>query len=324
VLEVCRPLLIGDRAHLLEAARRPSGVSAPPPPGADPAAWPEVSRSPFGWGSRQGDDVAIEPWAEGAAFYDLADRPVAEDPPGPTAAGGRSSVMYIKQAVALVRTGVATGIATAPISKAALALAGVRYPGHTELLADLCGCESDQVAMMFMTPDLKVGLLTVHLPLAQAIASLSVDAVRARLRLLHAEHRRWFGKTPRIAVAALNPHAGESGMFGREEAEILAPAAEAARAEGIEVSGPHPADTVCVRAARGEFDLVLALYHDQATIAIKARSFGEAVNVTLGLPFIRTSVDHGTAWDIAGKGVAGHGSLVEAIRLAARLSDRPR
>jgi 4-hydroxythreonine-4-phosphate dehydrogenase len=265
----------------------------------------------------------VAAWKDGPAFYDLADRPERpEGPPGPSAAGGRSSVMYVKQAVALVRTGAAAAIATAPISKAALSLAGHGYPGHTELLADLCGLAPDEVAMLFVAPDLKVSPLTVHLPLAQAIAALSRDAVLGRLRLLSAEHARWFGAAPRIAVSALNPHAGEGGLFGREEREILAPAVEAARAAGIEASGPHPADTVCVRAARGEFDVVLALYHDQATIAVKARSFGRSVNVTLGLPFIRTSVDHGTAWDLAGRGLADHGSLVEAIALAAGLAGR--
>lgn len=318
VLAACRPLLIGDRDHLLAVAGRLAAIST-----AAVASWPEVARSPFGWGSKQGDDVAVEPWAAGAAFYDLANRPQAEGPPGPTAAGGRSAVMYIKQAVALVRTGVAAGVATAPISKAAMKMAGHDYPGHTELLADLCGFGPDDVAMMFVTPDLKVALATVHLPLARAIKALTVDGLLLKLRLLHAEHERWFGAAPRLAVAALNPHAGEEGLFGKEEDEILAPAVAAARAEGIEASGPHPADTLPVRAARGEFDVVLALYHDQATIAVKARSFGRAVNVTLGLPFIRTSVDHGTAWEIAGRGVAEHGSLVEAILLAARLARRP-
>jgi len=314
VLAVCRPLLVGDREHLLGAAVRPAS--------SDPASWPEVARSPFGWGSKQGDDVAVEAWADGPAFYDLADRPRADGPPGPSAAGGRSSVMYVKQAVALVRTRVAAAVATAPISKEALRLAGHAWPGHTELLADLCGLDPADVAMLFVLPDLKVSPATVHLPLAQAIAALSPVLLLSRMRLLHAEHQRWFGGPPRIALAALNPHAGEGGMFGREEREILAPAVAAARAAGIDASGPHAADTVCVRAARGEFDLVLALYHDQATIAVKARGFGRAVNVTLGLPFIRTSVDHGTAWDIAGRGVADAGSLVEAILLAAWLAGR--
>jgi 4-hydroxythreonine-4-phosphate dehydrogenase len=317
VLDACRPLLIGDREHLIAVGRRlPGGV------GGDPSVWPEVSRSPFTWGSKQGDDVTVEDWAAGPAFHDMADRPEAPGTPGPSVAGGRSAVMYVKQAVALARSRVAAAVVTAPLSKAALRLARHNYPGHTELLADLCGMENDEVGMMFVTPEMKVALLSVHTSLRDAITSLSAAVIGARLRLIRSEHLRWFGTDPRIGVSALNPHAGEGGMFGAEEQEILTPAVEAARAEGIDVAGPFPADTVCVRALKGEFDVVLALYHDQATIAVKARSFGAAVNMTLGLPFLRTSVDHGTAYDIAGRGTADHGSLVEAILLAARLAPR--
>ncbi len=316
VLEACRPLLIGDREHLLRVAK-----SVPGGPGSDPAAWPEVSKSSLVRGSKQGDEIAVGAWPSGPAIYDMADRPGPSAAPGPTAQGGRSSVMYVKQAVALARTA-AAAVVTAPLSKEAMLLANVRYPGHTELLADLCGLDAGEVAMMFVTRDLKVALVTVHLSLREAIAALSAAAVGAKLRLVRSEHLRWFGSDPRIAVCALNPHAGEAGMFGAEERDLLAPAVAAARQAGINAAGPFPADTLFVRAARGEFDLVLALYHDQATIAVKARSFGSAVNVTLGLPFLRTSVDHGTAYDIAGKGTADHGSLVEAILLAARLAER--
>jgi 4-hydroxythreonine-4-phosphate dehydrogenase len=317
VLEACRPLLIGDREHLLRVARAlPGGV------GSDPAAWPEVSRSPLGWGTKQGDDILIRSWASGPAVHDMADRPESPPSPGPSASGGRGSVMYVKQAVALLRSGAAAAMATAPISKEAIRLAGVRHSGHTDLLASLCGLEAAEVAMMFVTRDLKVALVTVHLPLKEAIASLSAGSVASTLRLVDSEHRRLFGGAPRLAVAALNPHAGEAGLFGAEEREILAPAIAAAREAGLDVRGPFPADTLFVRAARGDFDVVLALYHDQATIAVKARSFGSAVNLTIGLPFVRTSVDHGTAYDIAGRGTADHGSLVEAILLAARLAER--
>ncbi len=315
VLAACRPLVIGDREHLLRVAQGlPGGV------GSDPAAWPEVSRSPLVWGSKQGDDILVKSWPSGPAFHDMADRPEIPPSPGPSAAGGRSSVMYVKQAVALLRSGAAAAMATAPISKEAMRLAGVRYPGHTELLASLCGLEPDDVAMMFVTRDLKVALLTVHLSLKEAIASLSTAAVESKLRLVDAQHRRLFGTAPRLGVCALNPHAGEAGLFGAEERDILAPAVAACRSAGLDVGGPFPADTLFVRAARGEFDVVLALHHDQATIAVKARSFGSAVNLTLGLPFVRTSVDHGTAYGIAGRGTADHGSLVEAILLAARLA----
>ena len=314
VLEVCRPLVIGDREHLLRVARGLPGGT-----GSDPSAWPEVSRSPLGWGSKQGDDILVKSWPSGPAFHDMADRPEIPPSPGPSAAGGRSSVMYVKLAVALLRSGTAAAMTTAPISKEAMSLAGVRHPGHTELLASLCGLEADEVAMMFVARDLKVALLTIHLSLKDAIASLSAGAVVSKLRLVDAEHRRLFGKAPRIGVCALNPHAGEAGLFGAEERDILAPAVAASRSAGLDAAGPFPADTLFVRAARGEFDVVLALHHDQATIAVKARSFGSAVNLTLGLPFVRTSVDHGTAYDIAGRGTADHGSLVEAILLAARL-----
>ena len=317
VLQACRPLLIGDRAHLLSVAKGLPGA-----PVADPGVWPEVSRTALEWGSKQGSDAAVRSWPDGPAIHDMGDRPESPAAPGPSVSGGRSSAMYVKQAVALARTGTAAAVVTAPISKEALRLANIRYPGHTELLADLCGLAPYEVAMMFVTRDLKVALLSVHLPLREAIDALSQEAVLARLRLLGSEHRRWFGNDPRVAVCALNPHAGEGGLFGTEERDILAPAIAAARRDGIDASGPFPADTLAWRAARGEFDVVLALYHDQATIAVKARSFGSAANMTLGLPFLRTSVDHGTAYDIAGRGAADHGSLVEAILLAARLATR--
>jgi len=315
VQEVCRPLLIGDRGHLLAVAKGLTGRL-----GVDPAAWPEVSGTAETWGSRQGDDIQLRGWPSGPAIQDMADRPERPPVPGPSAAGGRSAVMYVKQAVALVRSGAAAAVATAPLSKEAMRLANVRYPGHTELLADLCGLDPHEVAMLFVTPDLKVALLSVHLGLKEAIAAISRESVESRLRLIHAEHRRFFGGDPRIAVCGLNPHAGEGGLFGTEEGELIHPAVQAARQAGLNVAGPFPADTLFVRAARGEFDVVLALYHDQATIAVKSRSFGRGVNMTLGLPFVRTSVDHGTAYDIAGKGIAEHGSLVEAILLAARLA----
>jgi 4-hydroxythreonine-4-phosphate dehydrogenase len=326
VLEVCRPLLIGDRAHLLREARGggPGGAVAPASGAADPAAWPEVSVAAFAeMGSKQGADSAIDTWSGGPAFYDIADLGPHEGPRGPSAIGGRAAVKYIKQAVGLVRTGAAVAVVTAPISKTALRLAGCAFPGHTELLADLCGADPDDAVMLFVAGDLKVALLSVHESVRDAVLGLSGDRIVRRLAVLHAEHLRWFGGAPpRLALAALNPHAGEEGMFGQEEKEILAPAVARARALGVDVRGPLPADTVFVRAARGEFDAVLALFHDQGTIAVKTHAFGRAVNMTLGLPFARTSVDHGTAWDIAGKGIADPGSLAEAIRLAAQVAPR--
>jgi 4-hydroxythreonine-4-phosphate dehydrogenase len=358
VLEVCRPLLIGDHAHLLREAallrsasgghraaegaevrataeaREAAGSIAHAsdwPDVAEPEEWPEVSRPAFDEiGSKQGAEFVIETWKEGPAFHDMGaiDPEPEAEPAGthraPSATGGRASVKYIKQAVGLIRTGHAAALVTAPISKTSLRLASVRYPGHTELLADLCGMEPHEAGMLFVTPHFKTGLLSVHAPLKEAIGALSQEEIVHKLALLHVEHARWFGGDPRIAVAALNPHAGEEGLFGEEERTILAPAIDAAREAGIDARGPYPADTVFARAARGQFDCVLALYHDQATIAVKTSSFGQAVNMTIGLPFLRTSVDHGTAWDIAGTGAADPSSLISALLLAAALAPRAR
>lgn len=334
VLQVCRPLLIGDHAHLVreEAHLRSSGAWDPTHDKAwadvgSPDRWPEVSKPAFDEiGSKQGAEFVLESWKEGPAFHDMGSIDHEDAHPeasrGPSAAGGRASVKYVKQAVGLLRTGAAAALVTAPISKTSLRLAAIHHPGHTELLADLSGVEQDEVAMLFVTPQFKTALLSTHLPLKEAIGGLHEEIIVKRLAVLHVEHARWFGKDPRIGVAALNPHAGEEGLFGREEKEILAPAIDAAREAGVDARGPYPADSLFVRAARGEFDVVLALYHDQATIAVKTASFGQSVNMTLGLPFLRTSVDHGTAWDIAGRGVADPASLVEALRLAARLAPR--
>jgi 4-hydroxythreonine-4-phosphate dehydrogenase len=173
---------------------------------------------------------------------------------------------------------------------------------------------------MFHSDALRVVLATVHMPLAEVPRALTKDAVAATIRLTARELPRFGVARPRIAVAGLNPHAGERGLFGHEEERAIAPAVESCRAQGIDVSGPYPADTIFVRASRGEFDVVVACYHDQGLIPVKLLAFGQAVNVTLGLPIVRTSVDHGTAFDIAGKGVADPGSMIAAVRLAARLS----
>src|SRR5262245_24091333 len=259
ILDACRPLLVGDRAHLLKewgayrADSTPADLHIP----GDPVEWPEVSVSGFAeMGSKQGADFHIEGWKAGPAVFDMGAVEPASGPRGPSAAGGRAAAMYIKQAVGLVRVGSAAAIATAPISKVALQMAGHRWPGHTELLADLCGSEPEDVAMLFVAPDLKVALLSVHESLRDAIARLAPDRIIRRLALLHEEYRRWFGSDPRIAVCALNPHAGEEGMFGAEERDILAPAVVAARAAGVDARGPLPADTLFPRAARGDYDLV--------------------------------------------------------------------
>jgi 4-hydroxythreonine-4-phosphate dehydrogenase len=226
----------------------------------------------------------------------------------------------IVQAVSDARGGQVDAIATSPVNKAAFAAAGLSWRGHTDLLAHLCGV--DDVAMLFWSERLRVVLATVHIPLAEVSAALTGDRLLAVIRLTARSLPRFGLATPRIAVAGLNPHAGENGVLGTEDRDVLAPAIALAQADGVDVSGPFPADTIFVRAARGEFDVVIAAYHDQGLVPVKLLAFGRAVNVTLGLPIIRTSVDHGTAFDIARKGVADEGSLVEAILLAAKLAER--
>ncbi|HEY0379368.1 MAG TPA: 4-hydroxythreonine-4-phosphate dehydrogenase PdxA [Pyrinomonadaceae bacterium] len=234
---------------------------------------------------------------------------------------GKAAAGYIEAAVRLCAAGDVDAIATAPINKRALFLGGYSFPGHTEFLAQLTSTE--EYAMAFVASNLRVVLISTHVPLAEAIRLVERDRIVRVARLADRELRRWGIEKPRIAVAALNPHGAEGGLFGVEEASEIAPAVEECqRGEGLDVSGPFSADTVFLRASRGEFDAVVACYHDQAMIPVKCLSFGEAVNVTLGLPFIRTSVDHGTAFDIAGKGLAEHSSMMAAITLAAELSAR--
>ena len=235
-----------------------------------------------------------------------------------SAAAGRAAYDTIVSAVAAARRGEVDAIATAPINKLAFAQAGLPWKGHTDLLAHLCGAR--RVAMLFHAPQLTVVLITVHVPLRDVPALITPDLVADTIRL-PAESLPLFGiARPRLALAGLNPHAGESGVLGTEDDAVLAPAVAAARAAGIDIRGPFPADTVFVRASRGEFDCVLACYHDQGLIPVKLLAFGQAVNVTIGLPIIRTSVDHGTAFDIAGQGVADAGSMIEAVKLAAQMA----
>ena len=235
-----------------------------------------------------------------------------------SASAGQAAYDAIVAAVADAMAGRIDGIATAPINKEAFAAAGLKWPGHTDLLAHLTG--SSRVAMMFYAEALRVVLATVHIPLRQVAAALTRELLEGIIELSAAELPRFGTPAPRLAVAGLNPHAGEHGLLGNEEDLALAPAIAACRARGIDVRGPFPADTLFNRAMKGEFDAVIACYHDQGLIPIKLVAFGRAVNVTLGLPIVRTSVDHGTAFDIAGQGLADPSSLSEAIRLAARLA----
>ena len=234
------------------------------------------------------------------------------------AAAARASYDAIVRATEDARAGLVGAVVTAPISKEALSLAGYPWRGHTDLLAHLC--HATDVAMMFWSERLRVVLATVHIPLAEVPAALTRDRIRDVLTLTARSLPRFGINAPRLAMAGLNPHAGEHGVMGDEEDRVIRPALDDARGLGVHVEGPFPGDTVFVRAARGEFDAVIACYHDQGLIPVKLIAFGRAVNVTLGLPIVRTSVDHGTAFDIAGQGVADEGSLVEAILLAARLA----
>jgi 4-hydroxythreonine-4-phosphate dehydrogenase len=235
-----------------------------------------------------------------------------------TAEAGRAAYDAICAAVRDAQAGSIGGIATAPVNKLAFARAGLPWKGHTDLLGHLTG--SGQVAMMFWSEPLKVVLATVHVPLAEVPRLLTRGLVDSIVDLTARELPRFGIAAPRLALAGLNPHAGEDGLLGSEEDEVLRPAVEAARTRGIDIAGPFPGDTVFVRASRGEFDAVIACYHDQGLIPVKLLAFGESVNVTLGLPIIRTSVDHGTAFDIAGKHRADPSSMIAATLLAARLA----
>jgi len=238
----------------------------------------------------------------------------------PTRETGRAMVAYVNQAIDWAVQGRIHGLTTCPINKAALRMAGVDFDGHTELLAERTGT-SDYI-MMLAGSRLRVTLVTIHLPLAQISGKLTTDTVFKTIRMTDDALRSAFGiPKPRLAVAGLNPHAGEDGLFGDEEVQVISPAISRAGEAGIDVSGPHPPDTVFHRAIEGQWDAVVCMYHDQGLIPFKMIHFSDGVNVTLGLPIVRTSVDHGTAYDIAGTGKADPGSLVAAIRMAAELSD---
>ena len=276
-----------------------------------------------------GDPAGIGPEIAARAAADARVRavcdPVVYAPPaGPfepgrlSAAAGRAAYDTIVRAVDDAMHGAVDAIATAPINKEAFRLAGLPWHGHTDLLAHLTGAE--RVAMMFESEALRVVLATVHVAFADVPRALTRTAMEGAITLAGRELPRFGIASPRIAVAGLNPHAGEHGLFGREEEDVIAPAIDACRAAGFTVAGPFPGDTVFVRAHRGEFDVVVACYHDQGLIPVKLLAFGQAVNVTLGLPIVRTSVDHGTAFDIAGRGTADPQSMIAAVLLAARLA----
>jgi 4-hydroxythreonine-4-phosphate dehydrogenase len=246
------------------------------------------------------------------------------------ARAGAAAVVCIEQAVRLAQAAEVAGIVTAPIHKEALAAAGLAWPGHTEMLQALAarGGVAAPVRMMLANDELRVVLVTIHASLRRAIDAVTFDAVLETIRIADAAVRRGGVARPRVAVAGLNPHAGEGGLFGDEERAVIAPAVAAARGEGIDASGPYAPDTVFMRARnapghRGEFDVVVAMTHDHGLIPVKYLGVERGVNVTLGLPFVRTSPDHGTAFDIAGRGSANPSSLIAAVRMARELSAAP-
>jgi 4-hydroxythreonine-4-phosphate dehydrogenase len=235
-----------------------------------------------------------------------------------SAAAGRAGVDAVERAAALAMAGEVDAMVTAPLNKEAIRLAGVPYPGHTEILGAVTNCPT--VAMLLVSETLRVIHVSVHCSLREAIERVTEENVLRTIRTAHDGLRRFGFERPRIAVAGLNPHAGEGGLFGDEEIRAILPAIDRARAEGLDVTGPWPPDTIFWRASKGEFDVVVAQYHDAGHIAVKMHGFEGGVNVTLGLPIVRTSVDHGTAFDIAGRGIARHESLLAAIRVAAMLA----
>ena len=244
-------------------------------------------------------------------------------PGQPDDSSADAALASIRQAVGDVGSGRASAVVTNPIAKSVLYRAGFRHPGHTEFLAELAaaGGRTPQPVMMLWSPALVVVPVTIHLSLREAMAQLSRDLIVTTARIVVADLKARLGLArPRLAVSGLNPHAGEDGSLGNEELTIVAPAIEILRAEGFEIRGPLPADTMFHGAARKTYDCAICMYHDQALIPVKTLAFEEAVNVTLGLPFIRTSPDHGTAFDIAGTGKANPSSLIAALRLAARMA----
>jgi len=273
--------------------------------------------------------LTIVPWRPGDVYppnadvlpvFELSRLAVAERQPGrPTAAGGAASYRYVETGVRLALAGTLQGLVTAPISKAMWHAAGHTYPGHTELLAALT--QTPEVRMMLVGQRLRVILVTTHVALARVPVVLSSEKILRTITMTAAHLSRFHGiATPRLAVAGLNPHAGENGAFGDEEERIIIPAVRQARAAGVDAYGPFPADSVFVRAVRGEFDGVICLYHDQGLIPLKLLSWEDGVNVTIGLPIVRTSPDHGTAFDIAGQGKADPRSLQAAISLAVAMA----
>ncbi|GBD50116.1 4-hydroxythreonine-4-phosphate dehydrogenase PdxA [Methylopila sp. Yamaguchi] len=300
VQAMCAPLVVGDAERLRQAGEI-VGSSL------EVEAVEDARDARFGPGAVQCVDLKLVP----------KNHPFGEVSP----VSGEAAYRYIEKAVRVVEAGGAQAICTAPLSKEALHAAGHKYPGHTELLAHLTG--TPEVSMMLVSPKLRVIHVTTHIGLLDAIAKIEPGLVERVIARGHDVLVKAGIRNPKIGVCAINPHAGENGLFGRgEEAEKITPAVEACKAKGWDVRGPLPADTLFFLAGRGDYDMVVAMYHDQGHGPIKVLGLEAGVNITVGLPVIRTSVDHGTAFDIAGKGIADEGSMVEALRQAVELAPK--
>jgi len=298
VYEVCRPLVVGDR-RILERA----------------TAW--IADAAFSYAAVQ--DPAAGRYEPGTiTLLDLANATPEACPPGTVSAtAGRAAAEYVLHACDLALAQQVAAVVTAPLNKEAMHLAGFRYAGHTELLAARTG--ADRVSMLLVSPKLRVVHVSTHVALSEAIQRVTSARVEETIELAYQACRALGVPDPRIAVAGLNPHASEGGLFGQEEAQAIMPAVRAARARGRTVSDPQPPDTIFLRALNGEWDIVVAMYHDQGHIPMKLLAFDSGVNVSVGLPIIRTSVDHGTAFDIAGSGQAREDSMLHAIEVAVRM-----
>ncbi len=272
------------------------------------------------WGRHQHEKISAD-YPHNVMLADYDDYDVQMGTAGPSKAGGQASIKFCIDAVNAAKAGIIDAVVTAPISKTGWKMAGAPWPGHTEMMADKC--KSIRKAMMFAAGPLKVALATIHEGLFNVRNKFTIGCVFEPIDLVNTALKKSFGiDKPKIAVAALNPHCGEEGQFGDEEIRIITPAITMAQEVGIECSGPYPADTIFIKAAKGMFDAVVAMYHDQAMIPVKMLGQEKAVNITIGLPIIRTSPAHGTAFDIAGKNAADEGSMTEAIIMAIEMAKR--
>jgi 4-hydroxythreonine-4-phosphate dehydrogenase len=294
------PLFVVGGQHVLAAAATRCGIDCPLVPIADPA-------------------EAMFACAAGLPVMAGLDAPYTPGLPGED--GARLALASLTWVTRFALSGMSSALVTAPVAKSALAAIGFDYPGQTEFLADACDVPYRDAVMMLAGPSLRTVPLTVHVPLAEVPTLISTDLITHKARIVAAALKRDFGLAhPRLAVSALNPHAGEGGQFGKEDARIISPAIAALQAEGIDAVGPIPGDALFTPRMRATYDAALCMYHDQALIPIKALEVDDGVNVTLGLPIIRTSPDHGTAFDIAGKAVADCGAMAAAIRMAADMA----